>query len=124
MPSRGVTGHLIGERACKGIRMNESLEKPDKTRIGSGKPGPGRPKGVLNKTTQTAKDAIALAAENLGGSARLVQWAKEDPLNERAFWSSIYPKLLPLQVTGENGDSIKVDNKWVVELVRATPSDS
>lgn len=63
--------------------------------------GPGRPKGSVNKTTKTAKEAIALAAEGLGGADRLIEWAKEDPLNERAFWSSIYPKLLPLQVTGD-----------------------
>jgi hypothetical protein len=71
-----------------------------------GKPGPGRPKGVPNKTTQTAKEAIALAAEGLGGTQRLIQWAQEDPLNERAFWSSIYTKLLPLQVDGKVGLTI------------------
>lgn len=71
-----------------------------------GKPGPGRPKGVPNKTTQMAKEAIALAAEKLGGTDRLVAWAQEDPLNERAFWSTIYPKLLPLQLDGKVGLSI------------------
>lgn len=68
---------------------------------GKPKKGPGRPKGSPNKATKAAKDAIADAAESLGGSTRLVAWAKEDPLNERAFWSSIYPKLLPLQVTAD-----------------------
>ena len=70
--------------------------------------GPGRPKGVPNKTTQTAKDAIALAAAELGGAARLVAWSKEDPLNERAFWTTIYPKLLPLQLAGggPNGELV------------------
>jgi hypothetical protein len=63
-----------------------------------GNMGKGRPKGSPNKTTQTAKEAISEAASELGGAARLVAWAKEDPLNERAFWSSIYPKLLPMQV--------------------------
>ena len=71
-----------------------------------GKPGPGRPPGSRNKTTVAAKEAIALAAEGLGGTKRMIAWAKEDPLNERAFWASIYPKLLPLQVTGgEAGDA-------------------
>ena len=74
--------------------------------IGKGKAGPGRPKGLVNKTTQTAKDAIALAAEQLGGATRLVAWAQEDPANERVFWGTIYPKLLPLQVTGENGGPV------------------
>lgn len=68
---------------------------------GEKRPGQGRPKGVTNKTTKAAKDAIALAAERLGGVDRLVDWAKEDPANERAFWGTIYPKLLPLQVAGD-----------------------
>jgi hypothetical protein len=69
---------------------------------------PGRPKGVPNKTTQAAKDAIALAAEALGGADRLTEWAKEDPANEKAFWTTIYPKLLPLQVTGEGGGPVQI----------------
>lgn len=66
----------------------------------------GRKKGSPNKTTQAAKDAIAQAASELGGAARLVEWAREDKLNERVFWGTIYPKLLPLQVngSGENGE--------------------
>lgn len=72
--------------------------------------GPGRPKGIPNKTTKTAKEAIALAAEKLGGADRLVAWAQEEPQNERVFWGTIYPKLLPLQVTGENGEAIKTES--------------
>jgi len=69
--------------------------------------GKGRAKGSLNKTTKTAKEAIALAAEKLGGADRLVEWAQEEPQNERVFWGTIYPKLLPLQVTGENGGPVE-----------------
>jgi hypothetical protein len=78
----------------------------------------GRPKGALNKTTQIAKDAIALAADELGGAKRLVDWAKEEPQNERAFWTTIYPKLLPLQVHG-TGDDGEFVNKVIVEYVKA-----
>ncbi len=70
--------------------------------------GKGRPKGALNKTTTIAKDVISFAADKLGGGPRLVAWAKEDAVNERAFWSTIYPKLLPLQVTGEDGGPLQV----------------
>lgn len=79
--------------------------------------GMGRPKGALNKTTQSAKDAIAHAAAELGGAARLVDWVKEDPSNERVFWGTIYPKLLPLQVNGagENGEHLV--NIGRIELV-------
>lgn len=63
---------------------------------------PGKPKGAQDKTTRTAKEAIALAAEGLGGVKRLIEWCREDPVNERIFWGVIYPKLLPLQVNGED----------------------
>ena len=62
------------------------------------KKGRGRPIGSPNKVQKAAKDIIADAADRLGGVERLVEWAQQDPLNERAFWASIYPKLLPLTV--------------------------
>lgn len=66
-----------------------------------GNAGKGRPKGAKNKTTLIAKEAIATAAEQLGGVDRLVAWAKEDEKNEHTFWGTIYPKLLPLQVNAD-----------------------
>lgn len=82
--------------------MTEPKKGTDRTRqVPNG--GKGRPKGAINKTTKAAKDAIAQAAEALGGAERLTAWAQEDPANERVFWGTIYPKLLPLQVTGGDG---------------------
>jgi len=74
--------------------------------------GRGRPKGSPNRTTASAKEAIAQAAEGLGGADRLIAWAKEEPANERAFWATIYPKLLPLQVSGEDGAPIQAVITW------------
>jgi hypothetical protein len=68
----------------------------------------GRKKGTPNKFTSIARGAIEAAANKLGGARRLAEWAKEDSLNERAFWATIYPKLLPLQVSGENGSPVIV----------------
>jgi hypothetical protein len=66
--------------------------------------------------TAAAKDVISRAADELGGMRRLVAWAQEDPANERAFWSNIYPKLLPLQLTGEGGGPIAVSAvEWRVK---------
>ena len=79
-------------------------EKP--VRVGDGTPGPGRPKGSQNRATKAVKDTIMAAAEELGGVDRLVTWAKEDPANERAFWASIYPKLLPKELTGPEGGDL------------------
>lgn len=74
-----------------------------------GKGNPGKPKGAKNKTTMLAKEAIALAAEKLGGAERLVSWAKEDAANERVFWGQIYTKLLPLQLANSDGEAFKVE---------------
>lgn len=63
--------------------------------------GRGRPKGSINKVAKAAKDVIAEAAERLGGVDRVVAWAQEAPENEKAFWSTVYPKLLPLQVNAD-----------------------
>jgi hypothetical protein len=79
------------------------IDKPKNTgKFGKG--NTGKPKGALNKTTQAAKDAIDQAAAELGGVARLVEWVKEDASNERVFWGTIYPKLIPLQVNGSGKD--------------------
>jgi hypothetical protein len=75
----------------------------------------GRVAGTRNKTTRTALEAIAFAAEGLGGAERLRDWSKEDPKNEQVFWGTIYPKLLPLQVTGANGGAL---------IVQLTASDA
>lgn len=90
------------------------MNKQPKDNIGVGK-GRGRPAGSPNKTTATAKEAIAFAAAGLGGAQRLVDWAKEDPKNESAFWISVYPKLLPLQIQGDAENPLQA--KVTVEFI-------
>jgi hypothetical protein len=80
-----------------------------------GNAGKGRPKGSPNKTTAAAKDAIAQAAAELGGATRLVSWAREDAKNEHSFWSVIYPKLLPLQVSGDPDNPLRMIFETVYE---------
>lgn len=81
--------------------------------------GRGRPKGSVNKVGKAAKDAIAEAAAGLGGAERLVNWAKEAPENERAFWTTIYPKLIPVQVSGEDGGPVQLATE--IRLVGVRP---
>lgn len=76
--------------------------------IGKGKAGPGRTKGVPNKVTAVAKDAIAQAAAELGGAQRLVTWVRQDKKNEHAFWTVIYPKLIPVQIGGDPNNPLTV----------------
>jgi hypothetical protein len=75
---------------------------------GEKRPGQGRPKGSLSKNTIAAKEMISMAADKLGGLDRMVAWVQEDAKNEQIFWGSIYPKLIPTQVTGENGGPVGV----------------
>lgn len=74
----------------------------------AGNRGKGRPKGTPNKLTASVKEAIEAAAQGLGGGTRLEAWAREAPENEKAFWTVIYPKLLPLQVTGKDGGPLQI----------------
>jgi len=43
---------------------------------------------------------FAKAAEGIGGLDRLIAWIKESPQNEFAFWTTVYPRLLPLHIRG------------------------
>ena len=86
--------------------MSEEKETIAKPRVGDGTPGPGRPKGVPNRATRAVKETIAGAADALGGMERLVEWAQSDPKNESAFWTNIYPRLLPKEMTGAEGSAL------------------
>lgn len=83
-----------------------------------GKKTGGRLPGSPNKLTSEVRDAILKVADDLGGPERLLSWAQEAPENERTFWASIYPKLLPRDmnigvsgvsleslISGDNGDN-------------------
>lgn len=97
--------------------MTDEKQRPKKVMPVS----PGRPKGVPNKLTTAVKDAIAQAAEGLGGTDRLIEWCKEDPKNESQFWVSVYPKLLPLQVSGEGGGPLQFEQ--IVRKIVDSPND-
>lgn len=66
-------------------------------------------KGIPNKLSGLAKDNIAAVFERIGGVDAMVEWAMA---NRDEFYKSVYPKLLPLQVTGSN------DGPVVVQIVR------
>ena len=44
--------------------------------VGDGTPGPGRPKGSLNKSTRAANEAFDFAFAESGGPEGLAEWAK------------------------------------------------
>ena len=63
-----------------------------------GAPRPGRPKGSLNKTTRSIKEAVQQSFDEVGGSAYLVDLAKSDP----KAYTHLVSKLIPTQSQVEN----------------------
>jgi hypothetical protein len=80
---------------------------------GEKRPKQGRPKGTLNKNNQAIRDMIADALNQVGGVEYLAERAN-DPKTASAFLSLV-GKVMPIQVTGENGDAIKTVTR--IELV-------
>jgi hypothetical protein len=67
--------------------------------------GKGRPKGVPNKNTTALKDMILQALNGAGGVDYLIEQAEKNP----GPFMALVGKVLPMQVTGENGDAVKFE---------------
>lgn len=74
----------------------------------------GRAKGVPNKTTALLKDAILKAAELAGGDDGLVGYLREQADENPGPFMALLGKVLPMQLTGEDGGPIKITR---IELV-------
>lgn len=90
------------------------MEEVKKTRKNfPGGPGPGRPKGVPNKHTGMIRDMISEALHQVGGVEYLAERAN-DPRTASAFLSLV-GKVLPIQVTGQDGGAIQTVTR--IEIV-------
>lgn len=92
----------------------ESVVKKTKSNLPGA--GPGRPKGIPNKNTGMLKDMILTALSNAGGAEYLERRAN-DPRTAAAFLGLV-GKVLPMQVTGENGEAIKAS----IEVIFRKPN--
>lgn len=89
-------------------------------------PGPGRPKGIPNKSTLAAREAIAMFVDNNAG--RLQEWldkiAETDPEKAFSLFQSVIeyhvPKLARTEMTGAGGKDL-IPKKVEIELVHAPP---
>lgn len=73
--------------------------------------GKGRPKGSVNKTTALLKDAILKAAENAGnrvGDDGLISYLEQQATENPGPFMALLGKVLPMQVTGEDGNAISI----------------
>lgn len=73
----------------------------------------GRQKGTPNKTTAALKDAIITAAELVGkdgvGTDGLVGYLQHVASTDVKAFSGLLGKVLPMQLTGEDGGAITVE---------------
>lgn len=86
----------------------------------------GRSKGTPNKTTALLKEAILGAATNTGsdgeGKDGLMGYCGFLAKSEPKAFAALLGKVLPMQITGEDGDAIKTVTR--IELVALTDGDS
>lgn len=73
---------------------------------------PGRGKGTPNKTTKTLKEAILLAAKEVGedggGKGGLTGYLRRVAKEDVKAFAGLLGKVLPLQVTGDDGGPLQV----------------
>lgn len=96
----------------------QTLEK----RIGEGKPGPGRKKGVPNRTTTMLKDAILQAATEAGGPEGLVGYLKFLAADSPPAFASLLGKVLPMQINHGDVDGENL-RPTVIQLVAPSMSE-
>lgn len=71
--------------------------------MGDGTPGPGRPKGVPNKTTTAVKEMVLEALDKAGGVEYLLKQAEDNP----TAFLTLLGKTLPLTA------NLNVNHEWI-----------
>jgi len=88
--------------------------------IGKGLPGPGRPRGKPNKLTRDVKGMVLTALNDAGGAEYLRRQADKNP----GAFLVLVGKLLPKQITGENGAPLSLcAPQFVVTPVQSLSDD-
>lgn len=71
-------------------------------------PNSGRKPGTPNKFTGTMKQAVMAAFQELGAEKFLIKLGKSRSESARKALLPLFGKMLPLEVSGPDGDPVKV----------------
>ncbi|HEX7639835.1 MAG TPA: hypothetical protein VF457_15670 [Burkholderiaceae bacterium] len=92
--------------------MSDS-KTPAKRRVGDGTPGPGRPKGMPNKTTVELRDMVMTALDGAGGAEYLCMQAFDNPAAFLALVGKCLPKDVNLTAKGNLADLLRAARERV-----------
>lgn len=84
-----------------------------KRRFGDGTPGPGRPKGIPNKSTKAVKEALELAFEGIGGVPALQKWAGDNTTDFYKLWVKMLPTDIKAEIAGTMSVSLDLSHLTV-----------
>ena len=98
-------------------KLTESKPKRNKNDNLIKGPGPGRPKGVPNKLTQSLRSAVEMAARDChpeGLAGWLVERA-QGSLGDRQIFATVVSKVIPMQVNTSVQGGISINLGWLAQ---------
>lgn len=105
-----------------------AIVKDEQTgRFVKGHKGPGRSKGGHNKTTRVLKEAVILAAEQVGEDKRgkdgLLGYLRNIAKSDFKCYTQLLLKVLPLQVTGDPDRPVvlTLDEQTLAAMAKKSP---
>ena len=103
-PTQDSLANLLKSVQERQINKQPILDAGNTPAIGSGRRGPGRPKGSQNKTTLALKEAILAAADEAGGQAGLVGYLKTLAIENSSAFAGLLGKVLPTTLAASDSD--------------------
>jgi len=83
------------------------LETTRKLNNFGNKPGPGRPKGMPNKTTVDVRNMLIASLDAVGGQEYLQRQAIENPKAYLSLVAKVIPSEVKSQITGADGGPVQ-----------------
>lgn len=91
--------------------IDDGEKNSEKTRVGDGSAGPGRPRNVKNRLTNL-REAVLEAFEMVGGAQYLAKLAAGTS-SDRAAFVGLVAKVLPTQINANVEGGIQVQLSWL-----------